>query len=74
MTVTVSITNGRKDNVKTTTPLKDRHIKKVLEGRMAPSEEEVIKKLKKERCKNEARKEPYAPAETFDGKVASESR
>ena len=45
----VTITNGQRDNVKTTTPLKDRHIRKVLEGKMAPSKEEVIKKFKKEK-------------------------
>lgn len=68
----VTITNGQRDNVKTTTPLKDRHIKKLLEGKMAPSREDVIEKFKKEK-NYEARKETYPPSEAVDRKVASES-
>lgn len=45
----VIVTNGKRDNVRTTTPLRDRQIDKALEGRKTPSKEEVIKKLKKEK-------------------------
>lgn len=45
----VIVTNGKRDNVRTTTPLRDRQIDKALEGRKTPSKEEIIKKLNKEK-------------------------
>ena len=45
----VIVTNGKRDNVRTTTPLRDRQISKALEGKKTPSKEEIIKKLKKEK-------------------------
>ena len=44
--VTVTITNGKKDNFMTTTPLQERRISKALEGQMCPSEASIIKLIK----------------------------
>ena len=45
----VKITNGKRDNMKTTTSMQVRTITKALQGQRCPTREEVIKKLQKER-------------------------
>lgn len=45
----VIITNGQRDNWKTTTLMQTRTITNVLQGRRCPTEHEVIKNLEKRR-------------------------
>ena len=44
----VSITDGKRDNLKTTTPMWCRTITKALEGRRSPSREQIVNKYRKE--------------------------
>lgn len=44
----VTITDGRRDNLKTTTPMWCRTITKTLQGKRCPSRLQIINKLRKE--------------------------
>lgn len=51
--MSVKITNGRRDNLKTTTPMWCRTITLALQGKRCPTTEELIKKYKGDK-RNEA--------------------
>lgn len=44
--MSVKVTNGRRDNLKTTTPMWCRTITSALQGKRCPTTEELIKKYK----------------------------